>query len=340
MMDDERLHDESVDDDRIDDSRASIMNVPAIYGIDFTSAPRRAKPITIARLDVVARDRFALIDVEALIDWPSFDAFLLRPGPWVAGFDLPFGLPRALVETLGWPMTWRALIEHYAALDRSTIRDLFAAYCDARPAGSKFAHRATDLPARSSSSMKWVNPPVAWMLHAGVPRLIAAGVAMPGLDDDPTTVDAARVALEAYPGYLARSITRASYKSDTRAMHTTARRDERARIVEAIERGRHLFALSIEVDDAQRASLIDEGSADRLDALLCAVQAAWAWQRHVDGHPRYGLPDEVDPLEGWIVGVPVDRRSREEPASGMGLGRGVNPATVVSRATSPGSQCA
>ena len=48
--------------------------------------------------------------------------------------------------------------------------------------------------------MKWVNPPVAYMLHAGVPLLLDAGVHLPGLHAG----DPARVALEAYPGLLAR----------------------------------------------------------------------------------------------------------------------------------------
>jgi len=278
---------------------------PSIYGIDFTSVPRRAKAITIARLSVDDEGSHALVGVEALVDWPSFDAFLARPGPWIAGFDLPFGLPRELVETLGWPREWRALMRHYAALDRATIRETFVAFCNARPAGAKFAHRGADRPAGSSPSMKWVNPPVAWMLHAGVPRLIAAGVCIPGLDDDPARVDPARIALEAYPGYLARSITRASYKSDTRTMQTAARRDERARIVDALIDGRHALALPVAIDDAQREALIEDARADLLDAVLCAVQAAWAQRRHDDGHPRYGLPDAIDPLEGWIVGVPA-----------------------------------
>ena len=46
-----------------------------------------------------------------------------------------------------------------------------------RTIGGKFAHRATDGPAGSSPSMKWVNPPVAFMLHAGVPLLIDAASA-------------------------------------------------------------------------------------------------------------------------------------------------------------------
>jgi hypothetical protein len=32
--------------------------------------------------------------------------------------------------------------------------------------------------------------------------------------------------------------------------------------------------------------------------VLCLVQAAWA-ARH--GAPHYGLPQDLDPLEGWIV---------------------------------------
>lgn len=289
------------------------VDAPAIHGVDFTSAPRRGKPITIATLRRVDRDRFALARLDACADWPSFDAFVATPGPWVAGFDMPFGLPRELVDALGWPTTWRPLMRHYASFDRAALRARFVAFCAGRPVGGKFAHRETDAPAGSSTSMKWVNPPVAWMLHAGVPRLIDAGVSVPGLDDDPADVDATRVALEAYPGYLARAITRASYKSDTRALQTTARRDARATIVDAVERGAHPLDVRVAIDEADRRSLVDEGSADRLDALLCAIEAAWAWQRHADGHPRYGLPARIDPLEGWIVGVP---RADDEATAG------------------------
>ena len=59
-------------------------------------------------------------------------------------------------------------------LTRAEIRETFAAFCAARPVGGKFAHRATDAPACSSPSMKWVNPPVAFMLHAGVPPLLVS----------------------------------------------------------------------------------------------------------------------------------------------------------------------
>ena len=45
---------------------------------------------------------------------------------------------------------------------------------------------------------------------------------------------------------------------------------------------------------------IDDGSGDTLDAIACAMLAAWAAGLAASG---YGLPDEVDPIEGWIVGA-------------------------------------
>lgn len=264
----------------------------ALLGIDFTSAPTRRKPITVAR-GALDGKRLALQRVDALADFVAFEALLAEPGPWLGAFDFPFGLPRELVEALGWPREWAALIRHYAALDRPTIRARFAAFCAGRPPGGKFAHRACDGPAGSSPSMKWVNPPVAFMLHAGVPRLLAAGVHLPGLHDG----DRLRTALEAYPGLLARELIGArSYKSDERARQTPERLIARKDLLEALEQGRSRLGLRLALTHAQRDALADDASGDRLDAVLCLVQAAWASQRE-----DFGRPPQSDPLEGWIV---------------------------------------
>lgn len=263
-----------------------------LLGIDFTSAPTRKKPITVAHGEL-GHGGVSLRHVDALPSFGEFEALLRRPGPWLGAFDFPFGLPRELVEALGWPRDWTALLRHYAALTRPQIRDMFAAFCAARPAGAKFAHRACDVPAGSSPSMKWVNPPVAFMLHAGAPRLLDAGVHLPGLREG----DATRVALEAYPGLLARElIGRRSYKSDTRAQQTPERLIARKDIVDALEQGRTSLDLRLRLTHAQRDALAADASGDRLDAVLCLMQAAWSSIR-----PGYGLPPSVDPLEGWIV---------------------------------------
>lgn len=265
-----------------------------LLGVDFTSRPTRRKPITVA----VGETASGVVRVLRLDTYEDFDGFAVRlaePGAWVGGFDFPFGLPHALVEGLGWPTTWPALMDHYAALSREQVRETFAAWCDARPAGSKFAHRATDGPAGSSPSMKWVNPPVALMMHAGVPLLRGAGVHLPGLlDGDPQ-----RVALEAYPGLLARELIGArSYKSDERAKQTPERLIARKDLVDALEQGRTRLGLRVRMSHAMRDGLTADASGDRLDAVLCLVFAAWAAAR-----PHHGLPADIDPVEGWIVGA-------------------------------------
>jgi hypothetical protein len=141
--------------------------------------------------------------------------------------------------------------------------------------------------------MKWVNPPVAYMLHAGVPLLMDAGLHLPGLHAG----DASRVALEGYPGLLARELLGArSYKSDAKAKQTPDRLIARIDLVDALDQGRTRLALRLKLSHAQREDLIADASGDRLDAVLCLMQAAWA-----SGRPRHGLPAEIDPLEGWIV---------------------------------------
>ena len=264
----------------------------AVAGVDFTSRPTARKPI------VVAFGRFDghAVRLDALVSHTGFESFahwLRAPGDWVGAFDLPFGLPRELVTALGWPTGWLALMRHYTGLSRAEIRATFSAFCAARPVGSKFAHRACDKPAGSSPSMKWVNPPVAYMLHAGVPLLIDAGVQLPGLHAG----DATRVALEGYPGLLAREVLGArSYKSDERARQTPERLIARKDLVDALEQGRTRLAVRLRLSHAQRDALVADASGDRLDAVLCLLQAAWA-----RAQPAFGRPALADALEGWIV---------------------------------------
>jgi hypothetical protein len=268
-----------------------------LHGIDFTSRPRKAKPITIAS-GSLARGTLRIDTRYRLETFVAFEHWLAHPGPWLAAFDFPFALPREFVTEQGWPTrgidVWRRVTEAVAALPLEQLRDRSKAYCDARPTGAKFAHRATDRLAGSSPSMKWVNPPVLQMLQAGAPRLLAAGMDLPGLHAG----DAKRIALEGYPGMLARRITKSAYKSDEKAKQTPARAAARREIIAALLTGDHPLAITVEPSAAILAEMEADASGDALDAVLCAVQAAWAWQRRAS---NYGLPMKIDPVEGWIV---------------------------------------
>ncbi|OYU46667.1 MAG: DUF429 domain-containing protein [Burkholderiales bacterium PBB4] len=268
-----------------------------LLGCDFSSRPTRRKPIVLA-LGHLHGSAVMLDSVVRLDSLESFAVWLSTSDAWIGGFDLPFGLPRELLVALGWPLEWESSIRHFQGLQRSEIRAQFKSFCASRPPGGKFAHRACDIPAGSSPSMKWVNPPVAYMLHAGVPLLLDVGVSIPGLK---TTQDK-RIALEAYPGLLARELLGArSYKSDDKAKQTPERLIARKDVLTALEAGRTRLALRIKLTHAQRELLVEDASGDSLDAALCMVQAAWAWAQKSAGHPLYGLPECLDPLEGWIV---------------------------------------
>lgn len=271
-----------------------------LLGCDFSSAPTSRKPIVLA-LGAAQEGGVRLSRLERFASLDAWRQWLADTPEWVGAFDFPFGLPRELVAQLGWPPQWPALIAHYAGLSRAGIRETFAAFCAARPVGGKFAHRATDGPAGSSPSMKWINPPVAFMLHAGVPRLLAAGAALPGLHA-PAGAGMARIALEGYPGLLARElIGRRSYKSDDAAGQSVQRRMARIDLLAALERGSSRLGLRLFLGDAERDQLLADAKGDCIDAVLCLVQAAWGAARRSSAGPGYGLPAAMDPLEGWIL---------------------------------------
>lgn len=269
-----------------------------VYGVDFSSAPSPKKPITIALGDL-SQGVYRLHQVVPVPTLVEFEEFLNHRGPWVAGFDLPFSMPRALIAHYGWPDQWPDFVRWYGAQSRESLRQYFKAFCNARPPGGKYVYRRTDRPAGSSPAMRWTNPPVAWMAHAGAPRILRAGLCVPGLAMGSDTPQARRVALEAYPGFTARHVSSRSYKSDITSKQTPERKAVRTDILDALIRGGTHLQVRLGLTRKWKALLIDDGSGDLLDAAICALQAA-----HAIALPNYGFPEDLDPLEGWIASVP------------------------------------
>jgi hypothetical protein len=268
---------------------------PTLLGVDFTCAPSRRKPIVAAH-GVRAGNVLRLQSLQAIETLDAFEALLATPGPWLGAFDFPFGLPRTFVDALALGGDARAVIAalHRRCPTRMAFRSLVDAWGNARPAGQRLLHRRTDtaLPGVSSSSpLQTRYVPVGFMYYEGFSRLAAAGVDVPGLCDG----DASRVALEGYPGWLAHALVgRRSYKNRDGAQTLIARKE----IVDALEQGRSPLGLRLKLTHAQRDALAADASGDRLDAVLCLAQAAWA-----SVQPGHGLPADVDAVEGWIVGA-------------------------------------
>ena len=263
-----------------------------LWGVDFTSAPTRRKPITWARGRLHGQV-LVLGGVDALTDWASFEARLAQPGPWVGGFDFPLGLPRTFVDDL-------QLGDNAAEVMRSVrqrcpqrmdFRALVDRWGQGRPPGQRLVHRRADtsLPGVTSTSpLQTRYVPVGWMYYEGLWRLLQAQVSVPRMHQ----ADPQRVALEAYPGLLAHQLIGArSYKNQDSPDRLVARKD----LMERLEQGQ-AWGIRLKVTHAQRDTLVHEIGADRLDAVLCLMQTAWAVNQ-----PDYGLPAHVDPVEGWIL---------------------------------------
>src|SRR5439155_7595555 len=103
------------------------------------------------------------------------------------------------------------------------------------------------------------------MLYEGGRRMAGPGWHVPALCDG----DPQRVALEAYPGLLARRQLgmRESYKSDTPARQNGARKVIRKKIVQALRAG-HPLGIRVRLRDGLERAVVGDGAADLLDAVI------------------------------------------------------------------------
>jgi hypothetical protein len=267
-----------------------------VYGLDFTSAPRREKPITCVAATLIEQ----VLHVESLVVFESFDTFenfLGSPGPWIAGMDFPFGQAKKLRHNLGWPEDWTDIARMVGDLSLADFEDLLTRYRQAREPGDKHHRRETDVLANSQSPMTLYGVPVAKMFYRGVPLLERARVNI--IPCRPLNKD--RYVVEAYPALVVRRyIDKSKYKSDDRRHQTAQRQDARRKLLDIMQGPRleEDFGLTLDLPDALTEEFIADASADRLDSLLCTIQAAWSWRLR---DQNYGIPAGVDPIEGWIM---------------------------------------
>lgn len=266
-----------------------------IYGLDFTSAPGRKKPLIVLGCQL-ENSSLHIEDSQTLTDFSGFEHFLRRQGPWVCGMDFPFGQPGSLVAALGWPADWEGYVGKVGELSKDEFEDEIRADMATRPPGSKWRYRLADRRSHSSSAMMLFRVPVGKMFYRGAPRLLASGVRV-----EPCRRNGdARIAVEAYPAVVARRfLGRTAYKRDA-VPDTPERRAARETLLAGLESMtlRQIYGFTVEMDDPWKEEFVVDPSADALDSLLCAVQAAWAYLRRDDD---YGVPPECDTDEGWIV---------------------------------------
>ena len=267
-----------------------------IYGLDFTSAPSKRKPLVL--VGCALKDSILHVEsTEVLGGFEEFERFLGSGGPWACGIDFPFGQPRPLIEALAWPETWEGYVGKVSRLSKEEFEAAIKGHMAGRPEGSKYHYRLADRRSGSSSAMRLFRVPVGKMFYRGAPLLLSADVSV----EPCRPTGSGRVALEAYPAVVARRfLGRRSYKSDERKKQTSVQRAARGELVAGLESAtlREAYGFVVEMDETWREELVREPMADTLDSLLCAVQAAWAYTQRDEG---WGVPEECDRDEGWIL---------------------------------------
>ena len=244
---------------------------------------------------------------------------------FVMGADFPLGLPRPFVQALAnhgppslaqalnepaagprdWPVdrligALHAQVANRAGFQR-LIDDWGVGWHPQRGDGPKLLHRVTDNAspdARSTSPLQTRYVPVGKMYFEGVHRLVQADLTLPGLRQGRPH----HIALEAWPGLVAAQVLgrQRSYKNE--AADTPDRLIARMDLIDALEQGRSPWGLRLKLRPAQRDHLVQDHKGDRVDAVLCLLQAAWAHQRAEQGDVHWGLPKDTDPFEGWLLG--------------------------------------
>lgn len=188
-----------------------------IYGLDFTSSPSNAKPLILAVCELID-NCLNVKELKPIVGnkkepFIPFENWLKEAGPFVAGIDLPFGLPSTLIGELDWPTGWAGYVSKVNEIGKKAFESKLRNYKAGKPEGEKELRRITDKKANSKSPMKLQNPPVGKMFFEGATRLLNSSLSIPPVR---TLDDECRVVVECYPALVARKWIgqKQGYKND------------------------------------------------------------------------------------------------------------------------------
>lgn len=202
-----------------------------VYGLDFTSAPKKGKPLTLAicRLDnsqllIEKFHEFGTDDNDATTPLEGYANWLNGRGEswkkdqtWIAGVDFPFGMPIAAISRFGWgnvsaSTRWedyiRKAYDMHRSLDGFKTATKGWSYPDeVSESGNPIkiqSKRLTDQVAHAQSPMKFAdNPFPGAMFYQGCKALLESDIRLPGLRSVMNNVGSPKIAIEAYPRLVA-----------------------------------------------------------------------------------------------------------------------------------------
>ncbi len=269
-----------------------------VFGLDFTSAPTEKKPLVCAHGYGRSKSELSISKLESWTDFVGFEEFLSRNGPWIAGFDFPFGLPISFLKDNDLPLDWNNYVSSLGRLSKKELEQKVQDFKSAQPKGLKELPRITDSIHQAQSPLKTVNPPLIKMFYEGAKRLANSGVSTIPFHHPKDN----RIAFETYPALLSRLFT-GSYKSDSSSSKNEELATSRQKILDGILSDYLIknLGFSLDIDNDIKQELIQDNSGDSLDSVLCCIQAYWSF---LQGWPHFGINSKnhfTIKSEGWIV---------------------------------------
>ena len=270
-----------------------------IVGVDFTSAPSNKKKISAAE----GRLESKVLYVSNRRDFATQEQFvglLNEPGPWIAAIDFPFGLPARLVQESRWRDSWSGYVNDCVAMGKEHFVEYMRNYQHS-VTGERRLLRETDQLAGSRSPMQVDFIPIGKMFFVGAPILAESACTLVPFRIGHAD---AGIVVEGYPKLVAmKAVQRNPYKSERPTTRRPAEARARQRILNWLSSDeiRKHYGFTVELADPVANDCKSDARGDSLDAVLCAVQAAWAWTKRRD---RYGVPHlerNLEELEGWII---------------------------------------
>ena len=192
----------------------------------------------------------------------------------------------------------------FAEMSKTEWEELLFEYRSKREAGDKHHLRVTDAVSKSISPMMIHGVPVAKMFHTGAVALWKSSLSVLPVRPTPDP----RIVLEVYPALVARKVLggRVSYKCESKSKDTGELIGARIRVIEGFSKSD--FGFSCRFGDGLAERMRDDFRGDYLDAMSAAVHACWSWTMREEG---FGIPPDVDLLEGWIIDPEVHESRRE-----------------------------
>jgi hypothetical protein len=298
-----------------------------VFGLDFTSAPSKSKPLFLVECQLHGTElsvkQFIKLGSDKSHPFSGLEEWLASEGPWIAGIDLPFGLPLGAVEYHQWlagdgEQTWEKYVRQLHA--QCETMEGFEAKLDcwtkeAKNGDSKrvFIFRYTDrigsfggsTPSSPLKVNRQCNPPVGRMFFEGSKRMLVSDISIQPMR--PTKSKC--VAIEAYPRLVADKFVKgAKYKDPNKKNPASELKPRREQVLDGLGKSNPYGVTVKFLNEQDRQLCIEDDKGDSLDSVLCAVQAAWAHNQNTERKGSFGIPEfssscmtQLVALEGWIV---------------------------------------